>query len=258
VRSALYRGRVQHVRQSPVEHRFAYGHTLLALDLDELEQVFAGLPCAALERPHLISFRRRDYLGERDVPLADAVRARAREDCPELRDGPIALLTQPRLLGLAFNPVSFYFLYEPDGVGLQAIVAEITNTPWNERHAYVLPVAQAERRGERLRFRFDKQFHVSPFMEMDVTYDWEFSAPGETLAVGMTCLRAGRALFHAQLDMRRQPLTAGNLMRAALAQPGLSFAVLAGIYSQALRLRLKGAPFHMHPAKRVERAGALR
>ena len=257
MRSALYRGRVGHVRSAPVEHRFEYGHSLVALDLDELAAVFERLPLASLERPHLISFRRRDYLGDARVPLAEAVRARAREQCPELREGPITLLTQPRVLGLVFNPVSFYFLYEPDGQGLQAIVAEITNTPWNERHAYVLPVAQAERRGERLRFRFDKQFHVSPFMEMDVAYDWEFSAPGETLTVRMTCLRAGRALFSAQLDMRREPLTGGSLARAALVQPGLSLAVLVGIYVQALRLRLKGAPFHMHPAKRVERAGAL-
>lgn len=255
MRSALYRGRVRHVRNAPVEHRFEYGHGLLALDLDELEQVFAGLPFASLERPNLVSFARRDYLGDARVPLAEAVRARVREECPDLREGPILLLTQPRVLGLVFNPVSFYFLYEPDGERLQAIVAEITNTPWNERHAYVLPVSRAQVRDGSLRFGFDKSFHVSPFMEMDLVYDWEFSLPGETLAVGMTCQRSGRALFHAQLQMRREALTGRSLARAALAQPGLSFSVLAAIYLQALRLRLKGAPFHVHPAKRVARAG---
>lgn len=258
MRSALYRGRVQHTRLTPVEHRFAYGHGMLALDLDELEQVFAGLPYASLERPNLVSFRRRDYLGDADVPLADAVRARGREALPELREGPITLLTQPRVLGLAFNPVSFYLLHEPDGEGLQVIVAEITNTPWNERHSYALPTAQAERRGERMRFRFPKQFHVSPFMEMDVEYDWEFSALGETFEVGMTCRRDGRAIFHAGLAARREPLTARSLARAVVAQPALSLSVLAAIYLQALRLRLKGATFHVHPDKRVERAGALR
>jgi DUF1365 family protein len=255
VRSALYRGRVSHVRSAPVEHRFEYGHGLLALDLDELEAVFERLPLASLERPNLISFRRRDYLGDARVPLAAAVRAHVREQCPELREGPVTLLTQPRVLGLVFNPVSFYFLYEPDGAGLQAIVAEITNTPWNERHAYVLPAASAERHGERLRFRFDKRFHVSPFMGMDVGYDWQFEVPGETLEVGMTCLRGGRAFFHSQLELQREPLTGRGLARALLAQPGLSFAVLAAIYLQALRLRAKGAPFHEHPARRAARAG---
>jgi hypothetical protein len=249
---------VSHVRSTPVEHRFAYAHTLLALDVDGLAQAFDGVPFASVERPNLVSLRRRDYLGDAQVPLAEAVRARVREVLPSLRAGPITLLTQPRVLGFVFNPVSFYLLHEPDGVGLQAIVAEITNTPWNERHAYALSVARAERSGERLRFRFDKAFHVSPFLEMDVEYVWDFTLAGERLQVGMSCLRARREVFRADYLARREPLSARGLARALLAQPALSLSAFAAIYWQALRLRLKGAPFHVHPAKRVERAGALR
>ena len=256
MRAALYRGRVHHARSTPVEHRFHYAHSLLALDLDTLAHAFDGIPFASVERPNLVSLRRRDYLGAADVPLVDAVRARAREACPDLRAGPITLLTQPRVLGFVFNPVSFYLLHEPEGEGLQAIVAEITNTPWNERHAYALEVARAERDGERLRFRFDKAFHVSPFMEMEVEYVWDFTVVGERLEVGMSCRRAGREVFRADLRAEREPLTAGALARAMLVQPALSLSAFAAIYVQALRLRLKGAAFHVHPEKRVERAGA--
>lgn len=252
----LYRGRVRHVRSTPVEHRFQYAHSLLALDLDTLAHAFEGIPFASLERPNLVSFRRRDYLGRADVPLAEAVRARARAELPTLRDGPITLLTQPRVLGFVFNPVSFYLLHEPDGRGLQAIVAEITNTPWNERHAYALAVARAERDGERLRFSFDKDFHVSPFLEMEVEYVWDFVLAGERLEVGMSCRREGREVFRADLRAERRPLTAGALARALLVQPALSLSAFAAIYWQALRLRLKGAAFHVHPQKRVARAGA--
>jgi len=258
VSSALYRGRVSHARSEPVLHRFAYAHTLLALDVDAWARAFDGIPFASVERPNLVSLRRRDYLGDASVPLAEAVRARAREVLPTLRAGPITLLTQPRVLGFVFNPVSFYLLREPDGEGLQAIVAEITNTPWNERHAYALPAARAERSGERLRFRFDKAFHVSPFLEMELAYVWDFEVAGERLQVGMSCLRAGREVFRADLAARREPLTARALARALLVRPALSLSAFAAIYGQALRLRLKGAPFHVHPAKRVERAGALR
>lgn len=258
MRSALYRGRVEHVRDGPVQHGFGYRHTLLALDLDELERVFSGVPFASLERPNLVSFRRRDYLGDARVPLVDAVRARVRGTCPDLGEGPITLLTQPRVLGLVFNPVSFYLLHQPADDGLQAIVAEITNTPWLERHDYVLPVARAERVGGRLRFRFDKAFHVSPFLPMELEYEWEFGAFGEAFDVEMRCRREGRLALRAAYSGRRAPLTARSLASSLASQPAFSLSVLASIYLQALLLRLKGAPFHDHPARRAARAAAPR
>jgi DUF1365 family protein len=256
--SAIYEGWVRHRRPGPGGHVFRYTLAMLYLDLAELPALIAGTRWWALERGRLAQFRRRDYFGDPAVPLDTAVRDRIEAELGERPDGPIRVLTHGRYFGLCFNPVSFYYCFTADGSGLRAVLAEITNTPWNERHAYALPAARAERSGERLRFRFDKAFHVSPFLEMELEYVWDFTLEGGRLQIGMSCLRAGREVFRADLAARREPLTAAALARALLLQPALSLSAFAAIYGQALRLRLKGAPFHVHPAKRVERAGALR
>lgn len=254
--SALYRGRVRHVRHHEVEHAFTYDHVLLALDLAELEQVFARPRWASLERFNLFSFHRRDYLGDPALSLDEAVRRRVAEHTGVRPAGRVLLVGQPRWLGLVFNPVSFYFAYGAADGPLEAIVAEITNTPWGERYSYVLPAAEARLRDGRLEFDFPKRFHVSPFLPMDLAYAWSFGPPGERLDVRMRCRRGEQLLFEAELGMRREPLSTGAVLRALLAQPGLSLRVLAAIYFQALRLRLKGATFHTHPDKRATGMGA--
>jgi len=255
VSSCLYVGRVTHARHAPVPHRFGYRHVLLGVELGELERLFDGIPLASVERPNLVSFRRRDYLGPIELPLDEAVRQRVEQRTGQRPQGPILLVTQPRLLGYVFNPVSFYFVHDAAGERVEAVVAEITNTPWNERHAYVLPAAESVGDDRRLRFRFSKDFHVSPFLPMELEYDWSFSAPGERLGVHMRVARDGQALFDADLALERRPLSGRALARAALAQPGLSLRVVGAIYWQALRLKLKRVPFHQHPRLRAQGAG---
>jgi len=243
MQSCLYNGWVRHRRFAPRAHAFRYRLFMAYLDLTELDHVFRGRWFWSTRQPALAWFRRADYLGDPSVPLDQAVR-----DCVELDTGvrpggPIRLLTHLRYFGHGFNPVSFYYCFDPADTRVETIVAEITNTPWAERHAYVLSA-----RGEPpLRFRFSKEFHVSPFMSMDIQHDWRFSAPGKTLTVHMDNCQGGDKIFDATLAFERRALNGATLAWALLRFPAMSLQVVVGIYWQALRLWLKRTPVHDHP-----------
>jgi DUF1365 family protein len=251
VNSALYEGTVHHARFAPVEHRFQYRIVLAWLDLAELDTVFAGRWLWSTRRPNLVWFRRADYLGPADLGLDEAVRVRVESQLGSRPSGPIRMLTQLRTLGYVFNPVTFYYCYEPDGVTLHSFVAEITNTPWGERHAYVLSARDA------LRWSFAKDFHVSPFFGMDQVYRWSITAPGETLDVAMSNEEHGQRVFTAALNLRRQPIRTGTLLRALVLYPWMPARAHLAIYWQALRLSLKRVPFFTHPKKRRPPAPTL-
>jgi DUF1365 family protein len=248
--SALYVGTVAHRRLAPVPHAFAYTLGLFYLDLHELDAVARALPFFSVGRANVLSFRREDYLGAPHVPLYDAVRARVREALGHAPTGPIRVLTHPRYLGYCFNPVTFYYCFADDGETLEVIVAEITNTPWNERHAYVLDVREATRAGDQLVFAFDKRFHVSPFLPMDLAYVWRFSSPDGHLRVHMDALRKGERVFTASLGATRTPLTALSVLGALCRLPPMTLKVMAGIHYEALRVYLKRNPFYEHPRSR--------
>jgi len=240
--SAFYLGRVSHVRYAPRRHAFSYRLGMLYLDLDEL----SALPPSALfgvERARPLSFRRRDYLGDPERPLKDAVLDEVERVLGERPAGPVRLLTQVRAFGYVFNPVSFYYCFDQSGATLQAVVAEITNTPWGERHRYVIAGE-----GTGAQARFPKAFHVSPFFPMTQTYDWSFSAPAERLTVGMANEQSGHAVFRASLTLDRYPLSPRRLAGVALTLPLMGWLVHAAIYLQAFKLWCKRAPFFPHPA----------
>lgn len=250
--SCLYEGTVQHRRLHPRPHRFRYGLYLLYLDLDELEQVFAGRWLWSCRRFAPAWFRRDDYLAPTDKPLDHAVRNEVLRLTGRRPDGPIRLLTQLRTWGWLANPVSFYYCFRRDGQ-LDAVLAEITNTPWGERHCYAVAAGPAGAApGTTLRRGFAKQFHVSPFQPMELDYDWRLSVPGERLRVRMANRFGGQRFFDASLRLNRRPISGPALARALLRWPGMSVRVSVGIYWQALRLWWKGTPFHVHPRKRVE------
>jgi len=245
VNSALYRGLVRHRRLSPVSHAFRYELFMLYLDLDELPHVFDGRWLWSARGPAPAWFRRADHLGDPAQPLDAAVRALVAARTGHRPEGPIRLLTHLRYFGYVMNPVSFYYCFDPSGAALDAIVAEVTNTPWNERHTYVL---QANGAGPGpYRFRLAKEFHVSPFMGMDLRYDWRFSVPGRSLVVHIANHEPHGKLFDATLALRRRELTGRSLAAALARHPWMTAQVAAGIYWQALRLWRKGAPFHPHP-----------
>jgi hypothetical protein len=160
-------------------------------------------------------------------------------------EGPIRLLTQLRSFGHCFNPVSFYYCFEPGGERVQALVAEVTNTPWGERHAYVIEGRHPD--SAVLNGEFDKALHVSPFMGMDHRYDARAATPAQTLSVHIASSRAGVTVFDATLALRRQELTRPSIARITARYPLATMRVLALIYGHALGLKLAGVPVHRHP-----------
>jgi uncharacterized protein len=248
--SAMYVGTIRHRRFAPRANAFRYRLYMTYVDLAELPQVFDRFWLWSARRPALAWYKRSDYLGDPQVPLDSAVRSLVEKQTGKRPLGPIRLLTHLRTFGLSFNPVSFYYLFDANGRRVETIVAEITNTPWDERHAYVLPVASGKAQGANVwRFGFEKAFHVSPFLPMDMHYDWRFSAPGESLDVHMENWRDGTAQFDATLHLRREPLNSATLARALLSVPLVTTKVAVLIYWQALKLLVKRTPFYTHPGK---------
>lgn len=255
--SAVYFGRVAHARHRPKLHRFGYRLFHLYLDLDEVETLFDGAWLWSHERFNVANFRRRDYLGDPERPLRECVRERVAEGLgAPPPDGPIRLLTHVAFLGSGFNPVSFYYLFEPDGERLHSIVAEITNTPWNERFQYVLAASDARVQGEWLTWTFRKDFHVSPFFGMNYEYKWSFTVPrqraGTSLDVSMESHEPGEDgahVFDATLSLQREPFTRSTLRKCLWRHPWMTGKVHTAIYFQALRLWLKRTKFHTHPSK---------
>lgn len=261
MKSGIYFGRVRHRRLAPVEHAFSYRMFMLYLDLAELPQVFRGRWLWSARRAALARFCRADHFGDPAMPLDECVRDLVAQETGARPAGPIRLLTHLRYFGYVFNPVSFYYCFDADDTRVETIVAEVNNTPWGERHCYVLPhkpdvgadVGAGAGQGGHARFFPRKVMHVSPFMEMDVAYDWRFGAPlseeGSQLSVHMENAREGRKIFTATLVLQRARITAGSLARALTLHPAMTLQVIAAIHWQALRLWLKGVPVHDHPSK---------
>jgi len=245
--SRIYTGHVGHQRLTPVGNSFSYSLFFLYLDLAELETVFKEHWFWSLEGPNWASFRRLDYFHSSPLPLDQAVRDEVERQLGFRPAGPIRLLTHLRYLGYCFNPISIYYCFAGDGRTLEAILVEIHNTPWGEEYLRAFDARSRSEEDQWHRFQLDKEFHVSPFMPMDVGYDWRFTAPGESLAVRMTSLRQGSEIFSASLQLKQHPLTSGNLAGALLRWPFMTAKVIIAIYWQALRLKLKGVPFCPHP-----------
>ncbi|HEY6398599.1 MAG TPA: DUF1365 domain-containing protein [Solirubrobacteraceae bacterium] len=239
--SCIYEGTIRHRRFDP-RREFSHRLALAYLDLDELPGLLGGRLLA--RRPGLVRFRRRDYLGDNSVPLDGAVRDVVERHTAARPTGPIRLLTHPRSFGHCFNPVSFYYCLEPGGERVQALVTEVTNTPWGERHAYVL---EAEQGRPGLDAQFDKALHVSPFMGMDHRYEIRAGAPAQTLSVHIASRRADATVFDATLALRRRELTRASMARVTARYPLATVRVLALIYAHAVGLKLAGVPVHAHP-----------
>ncbi|WP_237226468.1 DUF1365 domain-containing protein [Rubinisphaera sp. JC750] len=248
--SCIYVGKTYHTRYRPVQNSFSYQLFMVYLDLDELPQLFDQSWLFSAARAAPARFRRSEHLGDPEIPLAESVRDLVASRLGERPTGPVRLLTNLRYWGVGMNPVSFYFCYNADETPC-AFVAEVNNTPWNEQHCYVLSWRNAtlnqDAKSAEQRWQIPKQFHVSPFMPMEMSYAWRVTDPGDQLEVDIRNLDSEGCPFEAGLRLTRRPWTPRNARRTLVSYPLMTGKVLWLIYWQALKLWFKGAVYYPHP-----------
>jgi uncharacterized protein len=243
MQSAIFKGWIRHRRHVPTSHSFIYKVFMMYLDLSELDQVFKNSRLWSVERRTLARFKRSDFFGDPNVPLDTAVRQRVQEETGVYPEGPVRLLANLRYFGFIMNPVTCYYCFDKQE-NLQAIVAEVNNTPWDERHSYVLNCDPSK---QHQRITFDKTFHVSPFNPMDVHYAWRSNLPERNLYISMQNWRDDQVEFDAMLALTRKEITPARLRALIWQYPFMTMQVVIGIYWQAVKLFFKRVPVHDHP-----------
>jgi DUF1365 family protein len=252
--SALYVGEVVHQRSRTFDHRLRYRVWMVLVDLDALDGLQSRLRLLGRGRFGLITLRATDHGDRSDRPLRAQVEGHLAEAGIDIAGGPIRLLTMPRILGYGFNPISVFFCHRPDGA-LAALLYEVTNT-FHERHSYLVAVPSPSPPGggrapeavegagpALIRQTVDKQLFVSPFMDRDLTYDFTVRPPGEAVSVVVAVRRGETPILTASFAGQRRPLTDGQLLRAFLTHPLLTWKVTWGIHWEAAKMMFKGARY---------------
>jgi DUF1365 family protein len=248
---AIYGGTLRHRRFRPARHEFSYELFMAWLDIDRIPEQMAALPWTSYNRFNWASFHEKDHFGDPRLSLRERVVQDARWKGIPLPDGPIYLLTHLRYLGYCFNPISFYFCYDSGG-NLGTILAEVNSTFGESRNYWLSALNQQPSENSR-RHRCAKTMHVSPFMGMDLDYEFVLTEPGEKLIAHMNTIDGGEALFDATLTLERQPWSTRNLSRVLLRHPWMTAKVIAAIHWQALRLWLKRVPVFSHPGREARK-----
>lgn len=243
--SCIYKGQVNHRRFEPRAHSFTYTLFMMYVDLDELPKLFTHHPAWNVEKPGLASFQRKDHYGDNTKSLSSMVRELVLSKTGGHIDGPIRLLTHFRYFGHIFNPISIYYCFDQYDEKLTHVIAEVTNTPWREQHCYVLT-------GQQENYRFitpthRKEFHVSPFMDMNINYQWSIHAPHDRLQLKIESIRNNTKLFDASMNLKKVDLNAKNLKSTLINFPFMTLKVVSAIHLQALKLWLKGINYVPHP-----------
>ena len=247
--SCIYEGIVRHSRHEPVSHQFQYPLFMLWLDLEELPRIVGRRGLIGASRHASRAFLRSDHLFNPQQPLAEEVRDIVKDKTGRRPTGPIRLLTQLRFFGWYFSPLNLFYVYDARDTEPTCVVAEVSNTPWNEKHAYVLSSAN-QLQDRALTYEHAKAFHVSPFMGMEQQYHWTLNRPGADLSVRLRNLQESREVFQAHMLLERRALDPKQLRRMTLRFPMMTARISLAIYHQALKLWWKKCPFYPHPRKR--------
>lgn len=245
---ALYVGTVRHRRFRPKAHAFTYPLFMVLLDVDRIPEACRVSPFLSYGRWNWASYREEDHLGDPARPLRERLQADAEAKGFAFPDGPVHLLTHLRYLGYGFNPVSYIYAHDRQG-RLALVGAEVTNTPWKERHLYWMAADRGTQTPLGLAFDVPKAFHVSPFMPMDLRYRWAFNRPGERLRVHIAEFDCLDLILDASLDLRQESWTSRNLVRTLLRFPWMTLKVIAAIHWEALWLWIKRVPVYTHPGR---------
>ena len=244
--SCLYEGNVVHTRMFPTFHSFKYNLFMLCVDLNELPHIFKPYWFWSSKSWNLAFFRRKDHLGDPKISLDISVRNLVEQKTGTRPQGPISLITHFCYFGYRINPVSFYFCFDKNKKNLDSVIAEINNTPWGEQHCYVFK-CDPYSKNKKDKFTFDKQFHISPFMSMNLKYVWYLSRPSNKFSVEMETWKNQKKILQVKFNTARTQISHASLGRVLIQYPLVTFKVLWGIYFQAFRLWLKKVPFHTHP-----------
>jgi len=246
-KSCIYRGQVSHRRFSPARNDFRYAQFMMYLDLAELDTLFDRFWFWSAKRWAPAWFRRRDHAGSSDQPLDESIRDLVERESGLRPSGPIRLLTHLRYSWHCFNPISIYYCFDTNEQ-LEAVVLEVSNTPWKEMRCYVLTDPERPDRDSR-RYAFTKHLHVSPFMPMDIGYRCKLRAPDDKLLFSLENWREGARIFDAHLNLTRVPISSAALAETLLTDPLITLRVVSLIHWQAIRLWFKRVPFYPHPRK---------
>ena len=247
MQSCLYEGTAAHRRREPVTHEFQYRLYMAYLDLDELASLVGQGSLIASTKYAIRSFLRSDHLFDDSQPLEAEIRKLILAQTGRAASGPIRMLTQLRYFGCYFSPLNVFYVFDQEDRRVEYVVAEVSNTPWNERHCYVLWDGNRFGSPCEMRFAHPKNFHVSPFMGMEMEYRWRLTHPGTRLDVGLENKRGSQTIFDARMTMQRRELNTAQLRRMSYRYPFMTGQIVAAIYHQAGRLWWKKCPFYPHP-----------
>lgn len=241
MKSAIYTGTIVHHRLSPKVHRFCYKIQMLYIDLDELGSLFQKIPLWRDNgKKSLAYFKRTDYHAPHSQDLKSVIQDKIYNHTKTRHSGPIRMLANINMFGYCFNPVVFYYCFNEQDTALEYVVAEVNNTPWGEKYSYIIDFSDKEN------FSQTKKFHVSPFLDMNLDYDFKFNAPNDKLNVHML-VSGSKEMLKAYLSMQKKPINKRNMIYFLLTHGLMNYKFIVGIYWQAFKLLIKGIRYYPHP-----------